>query len=115
MNDLGSSGGRYLLWPAWILFSLGITLFLTAYLAGVGSDYSRDEQSSGATGLASTTPVLRQWGSFLVSSLPLSLQDVDFVDLLVKAAVLALWAIYIASTYQIHFIAALMFLRSVGL
>lgn len=97
INELDGSHARFLLWPAWILFSLGLTLFLTAYLAKAGSDYSQAEQSSSATMPNSTTPVLRQWSSVLLNSLPQSCRDIDFSDLFVKAVMVGLWALFIAS------------------
>lgn len=96
INDLDRSGARFLIWPAWILFSLCISLFFTAYLAKVGSIYSKEDPSSAATALSSTTPVLKQWGSMILNALPSGVRDEDFGDIFVKGLAVGLWAMYIS-------------------
>lgn len=95
INTLGDSHARFLVWPAWILFSLGITLFLIAYLAIVGSDYSRDEDSM--KGPHSLVPsFFKHWCTNLRSVMPVAF-DVGFSALLVRFIMFALWVLYIAS------------------
>lgn len=102
INSFDNAGARFLLWPAWIVFSLGITLFLMAYLASVGSNYSQQEPSSSSTALSSTTPVLKQWGMVILNSLPSSVREIDFVSVLVNSTMIVLWAVYIASELSLN-------------
>lgn len=75
VNSFDGNGMRFLIWPMWLLFCLGVTLTLTILLA-LSSPYrstqlfSRPSALSGETGTSLGTPALVSWAHMAWEAFP---------------------------------------------
>ena len=74
INSFDGNGLRFLVWPMWLLFCVGVTLFLTVILAVSSSfraneEFSRPSASVGA-GTTPATPAPLVWAHMVMDSLP---------------------------------------------
>ncbi|KAI0698128.1 hypothetical protein BC835DRAFT_691448 [Cytidiella melzeri] len=103
MNDADTHTAGFLIWAAWILFCLAVTMWLVANLAAAGSAHSQSLLSSvnSGTGMTSGTPIGRQWESLIRETLLLKI-TMKQAKIGLKAFVfVALWVVFVvASEWQ---------------
>ncbi len=95
--------GGFLIWAAWILFCLSVTMLLVVNLAVSGSAHSQTSLSSVNTGIGtgytsytSNTPIGKQWEKLVRESLILRVTRKEVMKGLRMLTMLALWALFIA-------------------
>lgn len=111
INNSRDHTGGYLIWAAWILFCLCVTMLLVTNLAMSGAAHSQTSLSSVATGtgtgMIAGTPVGRQWEKLLLESLRLGVTKKQAILGLQMLALGTLWTIFIAgncSCSRVHFV-----------
>lgn len=99
INSIEKDGARYLIWPLWIFFSLGTTLFLTIVLA-LSSPYRAQAVFSRSTNVttapSSTTPVVVAWAHMARQAIPSWKDKKRLLTLACYIFSFFLWCIYVA-------------------
>jgi hypothetical protein len=105
INDSNHHLRGYLVWAAWILFCLCLTMLLVTNLAMSGAAHSQTSLSSvttgTGTGMIAGTPVGRQWEKLLLESLCLKITKKQAVLCLQMLALGFLWVIFIAGKLSV--------------
>lgn len=107
INNLDMHGVKFLIWPLWIFFSLGITLLLTVVLA-LSSPYRAQavfsRSTTGTTGRSTTTPVVMAWAHIARQAIPSWKDKTRLLTLACYIVSFSLWSIYVACTsrFTIH-------------
>lgn len=103
INNLENATYRYLIWPLWLLFCLGITLTLTILLALSSrpqDDPSRSFVMSAGTRQSAGTPPLKAWTRLLAEVLSNWKEDMRQSVFWLNFVSLGLWVMFVAGKFS---------------
>ena len=100
-RNINGDDAKFVVWPLWLLFSLGSTLGLTIILALSSPERAHDPITRQSThsisdGNSATTPVLRQFVSIAVQAIPSWKDRTNVFIFLGNLFSFILWCIFLA-------------------
>ena len=109
INSFDREGYRFLLWPLWLLFCLGVTLALTIILALSGSSRSEPEVSTRSSGgpsggdrtSSAPTPPLRAWFKIVTEVIPILKQQIRGFVFWCNLFSFVLWGMFVAGMFSV--------------